>query len=347
MPELGRICAELRIDERRAREALSRAGGEGVPAMPWYVRLVAGIGAWVTAMAAIALGAVILFEALGVEYDATIAVLGAAYLVFGLVLLRPERSGVYLTQLGLAVAAAGVAMIALGVGLETDEVWAAALVTSALTAGIVIATANKTLQFLSAALAAVLVCVSLLELKVPYYLDIAALAGVAGVVLMLRPPQRDLQPVAIVLLLTFPLFAIFGTDEIRWAVGSVPRAGGWIARALHIGLFLLLVAIHWQRAATPDVRARLGTFAAAAAVVCVLLPPGGSAALVIMMLAFVLGSRPLALLGSLLQIYYIWRFYYDMDVTLLVKSGILAAVGLVLLLASWLIMRRPPGGVRI
>jgi uncharacterized membrane protein len=146
------------------------------------------------------------------------------------------------------------------------------------------------------------------------------------------------------------MLAIFGADEIGMSYG-VGDAGGWFAKALHIGLFLWLVTIHAQRAATPDARARLGPFAVAAVIVCVLLPPGlppgGSAALVIMMLAFVIGSRPLALLGTLVQIYYIWRFYYDMDVSLLIKSGMLSAVGVVLLLAWWLMMRRSPEGVRL
>jgi uncharacterized membrane protein len=66
-----------------------------------------------------------------------------------------------------------------------------------------------------------------------------------------------------------------------------------------------------------------------------------------MMLAFVLGSRPLALLGTLLQIHYILRFYYDLEITLLAKSGILVAVGAVLLMAWWLVLRRTPEGVRI
>ena len=54
----------------------------------------------------------------------------------------------------------------------------------------------------------------------------------------------------------------------------------------------------------------------------------------IMMLAFVLGSRPLALLGTLLQIYFLSRYYYDLDVSLLDKSLILMAVG-GLVLALW------------
>jgi uncharacterized membrane protein len=91
----------------------------------------------------------------------------------------------------------------------------------------------------------------------------------------------------------------------------------------------------------------LSVFAVAAIAVGMLLPPGGAAALMILMLAFVLGSRPLALLGVLLQINYIWRFYYDMEVTLLVKSGILVAVGAVLVLAWWLMMRRSPEGARL
>jgi hypothetical protein len=348
MPELNQFCAEFVVDIDDAREALTREGREATSAlaMPWYVRLVVGVGAWVTAMAAIGLGAAILFVALEIDFDGGIGILGAVYFIVGIFLLRQEQSGVYLQQLGIAVAAAGVAMIALGVGLEADELWVATLVTVVVTAVVIVMTPSRTLQFLAALLAACLFAMTLLEQKVPYYLDFAALAGPAGVVLMLRPLQRDLQPTAIVLLMLFPLFAIFGPDEFRW-VGSVVETGGWFAKALHIGLFLWLVSIHWQRAGTPDARARLGPFAVAAVIVCVLLPPGGSAALVIMMLAFVLGSRPLALLGTLLQIYYISRFYYDIDATLLMKSGMLTAVGAVLLLAWWLTMRRSPEEVRL
>jgi uncharacterized membrane protein len=349
MPELNQFCAELGVDVDDARQALMGEGGDETSAlaMPWYVRLVVGVGAWVTAMAAIGLGAAIVFVALDVEFDGGIAVLGAAYLIVGLILLRQDESGVYLTQLGIAVTAAGVAMIALGVGLQSDELWTATLATVVVTAVLIFAAPSRTLQFLAALLAAWLFGITLLEQKVPYYLDIVALAGPAGVVLMLKPLQRDLQPTALVLLLLFPLFAIFGPSEFSWVYGSVPDAGGWFAKGLHIGLFLWLVSIHWARAATRDVRERLGPFAVAAVIVCVLLPPGGSAALVIMMLAFVLGSRPLALLGTLLQIYYLWRFYYDMDVTLLVKSGMLSAVGAVLLFVWWLMMRRAPEGVRL
>jgi uncharacterized membrane protein len=75
-------------------------------------------------------------------------------------------------------------------------------------------------------------------------------------------------------------------------------------------------------------------------VICAVLPPGGSAALVLMMLAFVLGLRGLGVIGVLFQIYFISRFYYDLQITLLEKSLILMAVGLLVLGAYGLVLRQ-------
>lgn len=348
MIELRDFCANLQLDENRTLEALTIERGEETSAlaMPWYVRLVVGVAAWITALVAIGLGAVILLLALDTDSGIAIATLGAVYFVTGLLLLRVPGSGIFLTQVGLAIAAAGVALVALGAGVEIEEVWPAALASAVLTAIIIAITLNRTLQFLSALLTAALFAVTLTDLKVSYYLDVLSLGGLAGVVLMLRPPQRDVQPLAVVLLLMFPILAIFGPETVG-ALIEPGKLSGWFAKTLHIGIFLWLVYIHWQRVTMPEARERLMPFSVAAVLVCMLLPPGSSAALMIMMLAFVLGSRPLALLGTLLQIHYIWRFYYDLEITLLAKSGILTAVGVVLLVAWWLMLRRTPGGVRV
>jgi hypothetical protein len=349
MAEFRDFCAGFGIDEDSAREALAGERDEQSSslAVPWYVRLVVGVGAWVTAIVACALGIAIIF----VGFDMTeseglaLAVLGAGYVGIGLWLLRQSGSRVFLVQLGVAIAAAGVALVAFGVRMESGDLWLALLFSVVLTAVIIVATPNRTLQFLAALLVSVLFSGTLIEQNVPYYLDVIALAGPAGVVLMLRPLQRDLQPTALILLLAFPFFALIGNDEL--GVLGPQQAGGWFAKALHIGLFLWLVAIHWRHVATAEARSGLSLFAAAAILVSLVLPPGGSAALVIMTLAFVIGSRPLALLGVVLQILYVWRFYYDLDATLLIKSLMLMAVGVVLLVAWWLIVRRSPDGVRV
>jgi uncharacterized membrane protein len=94
-----------------------------------------------------------------------------------------------------------------------------------------------------------------------------------------------------------------------------------------------------RTASTPGTSVRYAA-AVAAAAVGVLLPPGGSAALVILMLAFTLGHWPLSIVGVLPQAYFIPRFYYDLELSLLSKSWILMAVGVVLLAAYAAFVRR-------
>jgi len=350
MADLGQFCAKLGIDEDLAFGALARERDEltSALAMPWYVRLVVGFGAWVTALVAIALGVAIIFFITDEHSTELLIVFGLAYLAAGLLLLGLAGSGVFVAQLGAAIAAAGVAMMTFGIIIEWSRIWPAFLAGVVVTSIIVVTTSNRTLQFLAALLTAGLFVFTLTDSNVPYILAIAALAGPVGMILLLRPLQRDLHPVAVVLLLVFPIFGWFYTDAVSVGIFEQTVApGGWLAKSINIGLFLSLASIHWKRAATFDVQARLIVFSVAAIVIGVLLPPGGAAALAILMLAFVLGSRPLALLGILLQVNYIWRFYYDMDVSLLVKSGILVAVGVTLLLAWWMMMRRSPEGVRL
>ncbi|NIV18885.1 MAG: DUF4401 domain-containing protein [Woeseiaceae bacterium] len=338
MTELRRFCESFNIAEADAHRALTEIRTEATSAlaMPWYARLIIGFGAWVTALVAIALGGMILYGS-GAETGISVAIMGAIYFGLGVWWLRTVERRVYVTHLGIAITAAGTAMIAAGVGIELEEVWVAALFSAMLTGVIIVATSQRSLQFLAALLTALLFIATLKIEDVPYFLDIAALAGPLGVLMLLRPMQRDTQPAAIVLLLLLPAFGIFGgMQTMIWQAGT---GGGWFAKILYVVLFLGLVSVHWRHTITSGERIRLTIFAVAAVLIGVVLPPGGSAALVILMLAFVLGSRPLALLGVMLQVHYIWRFYYDMQVTLLVKSGVLVAVGAVLVGAWWLMQR--------
>lgn len=343
MTDLERFCAQLDIDRDAAAAALKEERTEAASArsMPWFARLVVGVGAWITALSAIGVGSVFLFLVIGTEATGSLAVLGAGFLALGLWILRRDKIGTFADQLGTAVAAAGVGMIAGGFAESSNALWLAALATAFATAVVILLTPKRTLQFLAALLAAVLFAMALVVDKVPYYLDIAALAGPVGVLLVLRPPRRDVHPTAIVLLLLFPLLGIYGAMDFSAYIES-PPAGGWFAKVLYIGLFGWLAMLHWTHG-DEAARSGLKVFVPVAAAVCLLLPAGGSAALVIMMLAFVIGSRPLALLGSLLQIHYLWRLYYDLDITLLAKSGVLTAAGIVLLVAWWLLQRRSTG----
>ena len=83
--------------------------------MPWYVRWVIGLGAWVTALVLIALGGSFVYGLLELDSGAGIAVFGALFFALGLWLLWKGPSGVFGEQLGIATAAAGGAMICGGI----------------------------------------------------------------------------------------------------------------------------------------------------------------------------------------------------------------------------------------
>jgi uncharacterized membrane protein len=116
-------------------------------------------------------------------------------------------------------------------------------------------------------------------------------------------------------------------------------SAGWPARVIAMAVILVLAWLRGRGLAAQEARRGYLFVAAVAAAVCLLLPPGGSAALVILMLAFTLGHWPLAIIGLLLEIYFVPRFYYDLDLSLLAKSWILMAVG-VALLAAYAALRR-------
>ena len=339
MTDLHRFCAELGIDETAAAAALETP--EGHSGSPWYVRAFLALGAWLTAIAIIAFFGVLIALVLDGSdaFEGILATLGIICFGGGLAMLRRPGGGEFRSSFATALAAAGAAMAVAGIGFAAEDVWAAAFASVVLSGIVIAAVPGAILQLLVSGLAVVLIAAALIGEEVPYHLDIAAVALVAGVLLWCRPPRVDIRPTAFVLLLMAPVLAIFD----RWESWSDVPAGGWVALAVHIALLVWLVSILWRRQTASGGRAELAVFAGAAVAVCLLLPPGGSGALVILTLAFVLGSRPLALLGVLLQAYFFWQFYYDLDISLLNKSMLLAAVGVVVLACWWLVAGRKPG----
>lgn len=305
--------------------------------LPWYVKLVVGVGAWITAVVLMFLGGAIVFVALKFETGGALAVIGAAYLWMGLWIIRQPDRGLFANQLGVATAAAGAALVSGGLAAEAEELWVGVPIAVAIAAAIFVVSSNRILQFLASALAAGFLVATLVAERTPYALDIVALATPVGLYLMLRPPERDITPAAIVLLLLFPLYSTFIVPDAYW-VRDV-QMGGWIARAIHMALFLWLVSLYWKQHTNQQLNQGVIAFIVAALIVCVLLPPGGSAALLIMTFAYVTGSTPFATLGVVLQAHFIIRYYYSLEMSLLNKSFLLMAVGVVLLVAWWFVER--------
>ena len=325
---------------RPPTEADIRIARAGVDApMPWYVQVMVGIGAWLAALAIIVAVVLVLTETLGIDDpEAAMAAVGGILFAIGLFAGR-GGSGVFRQQFAVALALGGllVAVVGLAVMVERFEVAAAG---SVLATVVVVALRRAgVLQFLAASLACGLVAAALFHSAEPYEAVILTpVTLAAGLALLLRPVRRfDLRPSAYALLLTAPALQleIFGLRPSPWGTEYA-----WAVSALHVAAMAWMLTRLWQALPARDAGpAALWVAIAAAVVAGLLLPPGGTASLFLMLLAFVVASWPLAVLGALGQVLFVGHFYYILTTTLLVKSLLMTAAGLVLL-AAWYALTR-------
>lgn len=321
---LDGLCRQFGIDPAAARRAVEAAA---VSDAPWYLRAATAVGAWVTAAAMIlAVGLSFLPAFDGEHLAMTAAGIGIA-IAAGAVALHRGSRGAFATQFAIAAALAGQALLAAGIGLEFEAMVPAAAVAMASTALLAVAIRDPELQFLSSAGTIGAVFAALLEQEVPQASGIlAAVTLPAALPLLLRPPSGfDLRGLAWALLLA-PLAAM-----------SVPEVGGldadWLPRAAYAGALAATLALVWHGTA-PERRPVVAAGGAVAMLVGAVAAAGIAGSLLLLALAFLLGSRMLAAVGAVAHVWFVSRFYYDLELTLLEKSGMLTGVGL-LLLGLW------------
>jgi hypothetical protein len=333
--ELDAFCREFEVDGEGARAALA----DGAFQRDMAVEALLGLGAWLTAIAAGALVGVILVLVLDVDEDALgpiCTAIGAAGFYAAIRLRRQPGSSPFRRQLATATGLAGGALVAAGMIGITHEIAPSALASAILTAVVAIVSRDAVLQFLLAGLTVALAVVALDDAGLGHQLELGALFTALGVTLQLRPPAIDLRPIAAVALLTVPVVSVW----IDWP----PLGPAWAARAIHAALILWTSYELWAGMGRPQAyRAPLGAVALVGVLLAFALPPEASAALIILLVAAAIGSWRWAAAGALLEALVLFRFYYELEQTLLAKSGLLIAVGAALLAAYVLMAKRPRG----
>ena len=333
MTQLAAFCARTGIDEAAARQALgAHATHESVP---WYMHVVLGIGAWITAIVALFFAGVVMDLVFEIdEPNLAVAIIGAIVFAASLWLLHSRPEGTFAVHAAVAFATAGTLLAAAGIAVPEESLWLAAAAALPFAAVAIWQQHSLLLQFLIVSIALILAIVAAWEQWNDPIADLPALFVPVGVVLLLYPPRRDVRPTAFALLIVPLLIGILMSEsEGSWSLWD-----GWPARGLLLAVFALLFAINWRRLADPQGRLLAMAAAVAVAVLTFLLPVGASAALVLLALAYTLGSRTLAVIGALLEIYFIWSFYWDLEGSLLMKSVILMSAGAVLLLCYGLLV---------
>jgi hypothetical protein len=320
MMPLDAFCARFAIDPAAARRTLAAESG----AAPWYAEALLGAGGWFSAIAIIVFVAAFFALVIGIEEPGIEAAIAGLALFAGGVAWRSRgRPGLFVHHFAIALAAAGATLIAAGIGFETESLWAA-VVAAALLAGVgTLAARDALLQFLLVTFAVVLTIGGLEKDVGRGAVDLVALAAPAGLWLHLRPPALNLRPAATVLLLAMPLAdAVLETPALSWRAVE-----GWFARLLLLACFAALIVVRQRAEATAPALVTIGA-GLLAVLVALLLPAGAAGALLIMLLAYTLGHRPFAVIGAALAIWFIWRFYYALELDLLAKSVLLVVAGL-------------------
>ena len=344
---LAQLCRRLALDEAAARAALAASGRGG---LPWYLLVVMAIGAWLAMITIVGLAAKLVI-AFAVDDDAIpllLAGFGVATAAAS-VAIRRGGEGSFAHQFALATALAGQAMVAGGLGAEWESLWLAAGAAALVAAALLAFFRDPAHQFLAAAMALVLAGLALVLDEVPQATGIlAAVALPPALLLLTRPPAApDLRGLAHALLLV-PLAALSIPADLWLGDGSI-RAGwisaDWLARAAHAAGLVAVLALLW-RGAAPERRPLVAAAGAAAILLGAVTAAGLLASLLLLALAYLLGSRMLAALGIAAHIWFLSRFYHDLQLDLLEKSGMLVAAGAVLLALWWAWRRGAPEAAR-
>jgi hypothetical protein len=316
---------------------------------PWFVAVLAGAGGWIAALL-VAAGLTLLFR----PTDAGLLGLGVA-LVLGATAGRLFARGPFGIQLALAASLAGQGMIA--VRLLDDVIarrpgpW---LVLAGMEAVLVVVFADPVHRFLSALAGAVFLRFALFEARLdpwaPGALGAALLAVWAAPGRAFRPPAATLRrPLGYGLAVAFAGAFVWPIVEplVHAGLEGAERAAALAAqRNAAAAVAAVALGIAGARALA-RLRITLGSAAGTAfllggaGIVAVgTRAPGVPAALAIMALAVEAREPILFWIGAAAGTGFLSWWYYDLSATLLAKSALLAASGLVLLAARAFVRRR-------
>lgn len=346
-----------------ARDALAAAARDD---MPWYLRLLIGGAAWVGAwfLLGTVLGLVAL--AVGQRVDVAALVLGVG-LIIGAVWLRATRHGEFARQTALVGVVTGQLLLVGGFGSVADSVQAATLATMASSIALILAYDDPVYRF-SATLA--IACATLIlafDRKVPYAMGlVTGLAVVAPVAIWRfwpgpagasipgwwQPLHRPLDPVAWASAVTAcGLLAVQASiDAVTGTAGYTPDFVSlllprpWPLTALCVGLLaglaFRIAADHGTEPGSPSLLGAVGGAVTLGALT--LSTPAISGALLFVVLGFDRRRPGLVAIAATFLVGFLGLYYYSLSLTLLQKSAVLVASGVVCLGVAALFWLREP-----
>ena len=327
----------LEADSHLVSEFLSSTERE----QPWYMSVFLAIAGVLTAI----LGCLFFGSFVGIFLsnadEIVFGVLGLVIFSVAIVFRRKSDSQ-YLQHLLNTMIIVGGILAGFGFGIEIRVFDGIVFLLIALSLVVLIFVRDRILEFLSAAAIITLIGMELYHLKLPMIESIILiLSTVAGLILLIQPIGKRLFNAAGTAFLMAP--AILGISLVhanRWdSVADSSRfSDDWLARL--IAIIVLLGGVAYLNRGEFKDGFKLPLIVLIPLVLATaFVPLGGASALLLMLAGYILGSKSLAMIGTLLQIYFLTMFYYDLSLDLLTKSIILFVSGLIFL-GVWMFIHR-------
>lgn len=354
-------------------EEAERALGESRRA-PWYIEAFLAFGGWIAGLLAAAAifaftAAILPDDAEGETFAAVALAVGVGFAAAGTWLGRRRRRdfgrhfAIAAIASGLTAAIGGFWYLAasvledLGVGAtgrEMVRVGYAGLITAAAASAVSIFIARSVddgiLSFLTTLAMFAITVFSVSALNTQHVIDpnlywlVAPAAAAAGVIVFTRPFGREIHAAVGAALMIGPMIYFDGLRSYRELLEIAPptRFAGLAGEALFAaGIVYCLLAL----------RGRYPLYGLAAAGLALLagvwfLPNAGDVAILVVAAGFAANHRGLAAVGAVALAWFIGRFYYDLSLTLLEKSAILAGLGAFTLAGVLAFQRLARGGGR-
>lgn len=309
---------------------------------PWYVRALVGISAWI---AAVLLTAFLVGGTQLVKSAEASIIVGLILCAVAIAMRRILSSSVFAAQLALALSMAGQALFTFGVADRANGVLAIVLALVVLEVALIAIYPDMLHRFLSTMVIVGALVVLLLDWNLPG--GVHALIGLlAAGALTLWERESALtvaraegwsRPLGYGLIVALLGVLCFGLTDL------IPIPYWWISGLLLLPMLLILEYRIVSRFA-PRADAAIVPWLVGATVLGslpALWTPGVLAAVIVIVLGFQRGNRLLLGIGAFFLVVFLIAFYYHLDVTLLVKSLLLLATGLLLLGLRALMPREP------
>lgn len=306
---------------------------------PWYMDALIGAGGILTAgFASGLIGAVIgLSGLLNSNVGVSMSVIGAGVYILS-ILMRRASSGQFIRFLFGTFIIVGIGCLTFGLGVMASEIMVAGLVLLSLSALTVwLVSGDRILSTLMAVTACIAIALIVIIEMMGLDWNMAVLMGlysalalVFGTVIFRDRLHLGCVAVFFMAAILTGLIATSGLgqgENIDWAlfdgVGAIVGVVG--------GLWLWVSYCRVTGPGWPVLSALI--------FISVILPPGAVPAMLLLILAYSIGSRALFLIGVIGMAWFLFSAYFDLSMTLMALSGVMAVVG-VGLLGLWVFVSK-------